>query len=95
MKNEQYNLRIPYKGDIKEVMVNIHHVNNEHKIWALVDGQEIVFLQDEYRNGLRPANVDHHVDPQLCYLIGAAICEQRNGIGENQTVREDFLDDEY
>ncbi|WP_295125101.1 hypothetical protein [uncultured Chitinophaga sp.] len=95
MKNEQYNLQIPYKGKIKEVLVNIHHINGNHKIWALVDGHEIVFQQDDHRDGLRPVNADQHVDPELCYQIGAAICKQRNGMGAGYTVREDFMENEY
>lgn len=95
MKKEQYDLRVFYKGAAKDVQVNIHYVGDHQKISAMVDGHEIVFRQDEYRDGLRPVMDDNMTDPQLCYLIGTAICDHRNNPGTAFTAREDFLEDEY
>lgn len=75
MKSEYYNLEIVYKGKIRQIPVTIDVRSVGNKISAVVDGVKITFRQDDQRDGLRPTSDSDELDPELCHLIGSAICK--------------------
>jgi hypothetical protein len=73
-------ITVPYKGEEKEIEVELRQVGYTHRFIALLDGVEVYFEPDEerqYRAIIPPEQAEgaHKIDPALLQAIAQTLHE--------------------
>jgi hypothetical protein len=73
-------ITVPYKGEEKEIEVELRQVGYTHRFIALLDGVEVYFEPDEerqYRAIIPPEQAEqgHKIDPVLLQAISQTLHE--------------------
>lgn len=76
MKTERYLISVAYRGKTWQLPVEIMHEGTLLRIRVDIEGVEVCFGRDDH-NGLRALNHHDDFEPQLLYLIGKNIQQQR------------------
>ena len=76
MNTEHYLISVVYRGKSWQLPVEIAHDSILLRIRVNIEGLEVCFARDGH-NGLRPLNHQDDFEPELLYLIGKAIQQQR------------------
>lgn len=77
MKSEKFDIIVYHNGQPVKVLVKIEHINRNCKISAVLDGFEIIYVQDPHHDGLQPTCLQKDFDMELLYRIGNEIAKQR------------------
>lgn len=76
MKAEKYNITVLLNGERLSFPVEIKKQDTNVCICADIYGMKVHFIPDEH-NGLKPAVSSCNLEPELLYLVGRAIRQQR------------------
>lgn len=76
MSSEQYLITITYGSKVWQLPVRITSRGAFFKVSVDIKGMEVCFARDDH-DGLRPLNHQDDFDPQLLYLVGKEVLQQR------------------
>jgi hypothetical protein len=66
---ETYNISVPYDGHEEQVKLDFFYEDTEPTVVAHVAGKDILFLENEGDNMLKPVNEVKDLDPRLIEQI--------------------------